>query len=49
VEDFAPMGAAWFKSRGEPGYDWRVDLDGSGFIDVADLAILGAYWFHHWP
>jgi len=47
--DFGILGAAWFKSRGELGYEWGVDFDESEFIDGVDFGILSAYWFHSWP
>jgi len=42
------MRLSWFRAVGDSRFDARVDFNGDGFVEGADLALLGKNWYQVW-
>lgn len=44
ASDFNILKAAFGKSLGDPGYDWRADFNGDSIVDAQDFNLLRTYY-----
>jgi parallel beta-helix repeat protein len=47
IKDAAPIGVAWNKTEGTPGYNPHADLNMDGVINMADADIIRKNWQKH--
>jgi len=49
ILDFSPLGASFYRSQGQAGFDPRADLTGNGVVDILDFSLLSANFARSGP